>query len=732
MRLRAFARHAVRLARIGHHLERQLGLLQSGVECGRVLEHHIVVRHAVQHQQRIADLRRERQRVGRGIGFRIGRRIAQIAFGIMGVVQLPARDRRARNARREHARRLLQQLQRHVAAIGPAIDRDLLRIDEILRLQPGDAGQLVLHLHRAHRLVDLVLERRAAVGRPAPVDRKHDPAAIDQILLDRRAPAARHLPPAARPAIHLHEHRIFPPGHARGRQQLVLQRAAVLGLQRPEHRHRMARQIGGIRMRRIQPVLLDPRGPRAAGIGQIHLRRLLRVRSEHQRMRRRTVHRRGVEPARLGQLHGRLRFRQIDHIQLLLDRAVAIGQEIHLAAGLVDADHVLHRPVAPGQRAPFAARIAIEMRKAAAFGHPDETAVGQRMQPVVQVDPRLGGLAEQQLRLARIRVHFQQVQPVLVAALALHIQRSAILRPVDPRQIDIGIAAQIHLHPAGAVGRHHIQLHLRIGRARRRIALLEQPGALRADRRARHHLHPRLVHPRHRDPRIVRRPPVAGAAVHLLLRHELGRSPRHGAAAAAGQPPFHARSGIDHIQILIAHEAHIAAAGRHLGIHLRRRGLRQAADGAVQRRQIQVAVDRHQDRLAVRCPVIAHDPARAAQPRALAPHLLRLRYFGPAAHLPAVHQHARLPGGGVHRPQVIPVAVVRAVAQQRRQPPVGRQFRAARHRPAQRRAGKHPVQRQRLWRHRRLRRCDGRQQGGGKQGDAKRHGLLRQGSGPAC
>ena len=52
--LRPLAGDRVGRAGIDHHLERALRLLQPRIELGRVLEHDIVVRHAVDQQQRIA------------------------------------------------------------------------------------------------------------------------------------------------------------------------------------------------------------------------------------------------------------------------------------------------------------------------------------------------------------------------------------------------------------------------------------------------------------------------------------------------------------------------------------------------------------------------------------------------------------------------------------------------------------------------------------------------------
>src|SRR3546814_6432943 len=67
-----------------------------------------------------------------------------------------------------------QQFQRHIAAIGPAIDGDRTGIDKGLRLQPARAEHLVLDLDRPHRMIDLILKGAAAVRRSAIVDLEID------------------------------------------------------------------------------------------------------------------------------------------------------------------------------------------------------------------------------------------------------------------------------------------------------------------------------------------------------------------------------------------------------------------------------------------------------------------------------------------------------------------------------------------------------------------------------
>src|SRR5689334_23645814 len=89
----------------------------------------------------------------------------------MGVVKLPLGYRRSDDAGRVKALwRLFEHFQGHVATIGPAVGRDLSRIDVGLLLEPARRCRLILDLDRAHCVIDLILERAPAVGRTAIVD----------------------------------------------------------------------------------------------------------------------------------------------------------------------------------------------------------------------------------------------------------------------------------------------------------------------------------------------------------------------------------------------------------------------------------------------------------------------------------------------------------------------------------------------------------------------------------
>ena len=71
-----------------------------------------------------------------------------------------------------------------------------------------------------------------------------------------------------------------------------------------------------------------------------------------------------------------------------------------------------------------------------------------------------------------------------------------------------------------------------------------------------------FVDARERDVPLVRRPPVAGVAIHLLLRDEFGHAEAHRAAAFARHGAFRAGGEVDDVQILVAHETHEVRARR--------------------------------------------------------------------------------------------------------------------------------------------------------------------------
>ena len=569
-------------------------------------------------------------------------------------------------------------------------------------------------------MVDLILEALAALGAAAVVDLEEDPPLGDEILHQRRIPRALHRL-RSRAAVMLHEHGIFLPSHQLGRDHHVMKRAAVGGLHRPELGRLMRGDVGIIGVPRRQPVLVEPGDALARGIRQIGLRGLLGVGAGEQHARRRLVHRNAavaadaVGPARIGQALGRAHRLIVEGVDLRFERRILVAGEPDAVARLIEAEHLVDHPGATRQLGPLPPGEAVEVAVAVALGPPDQAAVLQDPQIVRQVEPAVGcrRLGEDHGRAAGRGIDLQHVEPGLLAVLALHVERRSVRRPIDACEVDVGVRPHVHLHPRRAVGVHQPQLDRGVGRARGRVALLVDSRALGADRGARDHLHLALVGALHGDAAVVGRPPMAGVAVHLLLRDELCGAPRERAAAISRKRALLAGRQIDHEQVLVAHERGVAPRLRYLGVDLGRLALGQAADVAVERRDVEVAVERHEDRLAVGRPIIGGDAAGAADAQPLASHLLRLRHLRAGADLGRIDQHAALGGGGVDRPQIEAIAIGVARQQQRDEAAVGGQLGRARLRARQRRALEHPLQRQLLRRRRGGGGCRGHGEGGG-------------------
>ena len=153
-------------------------------------------------------------------------------------------------------------------------------------------------------------------------------------------------------------------------------------------------------------------------------------------------------------------------------------------ARAVDAGDRFDRPVARGQRIEPAVVEAVEMREAAALRLPEQAAVGEHMEGVVEVDPAVRPLAEHDFCQPGRRIDLEQIERLLVAAQPLDVERLAVGRPVDAGQIEIGVGTEVDTRLVATVGVHEPELDRGIGGAGDRIALLDDRRPLGADRRA--------------------------------------------------------------------------------------------------------------------------------------------------------------------------------------------------------------------------------------------------------
>ena len=114
----------------------------------------------------------------------------------------------------------------------------------------------------------------------------------------------------------------------------------------------------------------------------------------------------------------------------------------------------------------------------------------------------------------------------------------------------------------------------------------------------------RFVDARERDAALVGRPPVAGVAIHLFLRDELGHAEAHEAAAVARDRALGAVGEIDDEEVLVAHEAHEVRARREARVGFVGRRCcvsRRTASAGLRAKvvHVQIAVERDQQVTAV-------------------------------------------------------------------------------------------------------------------------------------
>ncbi|EEF24630.1 conserved hypothetical protein, partial [Ricinus communis] len=413
--------------------------------------------------------------------------------------------------------------------------------------------------------------------------------------------------------------------------------------------------VGRVGMGSVELVFLDPAHPLAGRIVERRLRRRLgiRVRADEGA--------RGGDlggPPPAGRGHGD-RGGRLDvgnRIEPALDRRVDRRAKEDQTALLVDGFDLVDRPVTLGHlREQLAVGgVVIEVLVPRLLRRPEERAVLQGAEVVVQLHPMRVGLGQDDLALAARRAEGDQIEGLLIAALALDIQGLAVLRPSDAGQVDVLVCAQVDLHHLARGQVLDEQFDDGVRAAGARIALVDHGGARRADVGARHDVDAALVDAGVGDQALVRRPPVAGVAVHLLLGDELGHAERQGALALGGDRGLFAAGQRADIEVLVAHVRDEPALGRNLGVDLVAGGLGQAGHLAVgDAVDIEVAVQRHEHEAALAVPAV-FDHAAGQHPGALATGQLGFRQRLVARRQGVgVDQPVGLAALHVHRPQVL-------------------------------------------------------------------------------
>ena len=366
--------------------------------------------------------------------------------------------------------------------------------------------------------------------------------------------------------------------------------------------------------------------------------------------------------------------RDIHRIELFLKRRGAITDEIEPALVLIDTDQRLDVPIAARQRRHAAPGKMVEMTVAGPLRPPDQAAVLHRVECRRQVDPalRARSLGNQHAGRARRRIDLQQIEHGLIPRFARDVERVAVCRPIDAGKVDIGVRPHINLHLTAAIGLHHIKIDKRIRRARRRVALIIDLRAVRSDRGSRHHLHGADVGALHGDVFFVRRPPIAGAAIHFLLRDEFGGAPADGIARALSDGLRLAGGDRFDDQLIVTDIAQISALRADQRIERAALHVRQPSDGAGGVGEVELTVDRHQQMLAVGRPIIGNDPLLAADTLPLALHLFRFGKRRARADLLGIDQHALRARRRVDRPEIVTIGLVRPRLEQGHHRSIGR------------------------------------------------------------
>ncbi len=391
-----------------------------------------------------------------------------------------------------------------------------------------------------------------------------------------------------------------------------------------------------------------------------------------------------------------------------LERRAFVGDEVKQAALFVHTQQralaavAHHHPRARRQRVqqPAVEVIQVQVLEAAAAGGPDELlAARQERQLVVQVDPGLRAFRQQRRARAGVRVDFQQVESALVARLALHGEVCAVGKPVDARQIDVAVRAEVDRRHHAVRQLDQPELDEHVGGAGRGVALLDHHHVVGADLEALPDLDRGCVDARESDAALVRRPPVAGVAAHLLLRDEFRGGVRNRSLAVAAERPFLAAAQVDDEQVLVAYETHEPAPRREFRVGLGSGRIGEAAHGALRRGGevvvVQIPAQRKEQCLAVGSEQVLDDPGKRGNPLALAALLLFGRQRPFDRHQPAgIDEQAHLARGEVEFPQVELVLVVRLAAQERDTAAVGRDLRRAQVRAVQVGGGEDALDRQ--------------------------------------
>ena len=408
----------------------------------------VLVDEAVDEHEPASDPRGVGQHRGALVAVGVALRGPHVALRVAGVVPVPARDGCAGDGGLEHAGLLGQAHDRHVAAVAPAVDPDPVQVDEAALGQRAQRIDLVRHLEVPEVFLDRALEREPSAPAPPVVDRHDEVAEPPQVLGPEGTGAGPRVGDElrVRPAVDRDDggERTLPFGHVeRGVERLPVARGD--GRQRRWDEA----ELGDPRVRFVEHhPLLRPVPERAERDGGRPVDAVVDV----EEARAAVVGHHSVGPRSLRHPRRLAPAVQVDPVEVALGRSVRRTGEPEVGVRRLGGERcdAVDHPRPRGQR-PLEGAVRgahLEVAEARALRGPDEAAIGQRPEAVVDVDPHVALLDEERRGRAGRRVDPEQLQPGLRPVEDLH-REHAVIEPVDPGEVAVGEARQVGPHRLG-------------------------------------------------------------------------------------------------------------------------------------------------------------------------------------------------------------------------------------------------------------------------------------------
>ena len=248
---------------------------------------------------------------------------------------------------------------------------------------------------------------------------------------------------------------------------------------------------------------------------------------------------------------------ELECVDLGVGNEVAVRLHVDGRRPLVHRQQLVDVPVAGADRVAQRAvePVQVQMLVTAALAGPEQAlAVGEEAQVIVEVEPGRAAFGQHGALFEALGLDDAQLEALLVACFDLKREAPGIGQPIDAREVDVGVDAEVDPACLAAGRGDQAELDRDIGLAGGRVALLDDFGALGIDLAALDDVDRRFIVAFEGDRRIVGRPPVTSVACHLLLGDELGLAVVDGSAAIAGQRAGLVAGQVDDPEILPANE----------------------------------------------------------------------------------------------------------------------------------------------------------------------------------